>query len=77
MKFSMNECEIYLKDAFVQVQKKLYKCVSLSEFINLGQFLPPRSLDCNKNVYNWKYLMDEYKLKDFYAILNERHISTV
>ena len=38
------------KDTFVQAQKELYKCVSFSEFINLWPFLPPRSLDCNKNV---------------------------
>ena len=35
MKFGMKECEIYLKDEFLQVQKELYKCVSLSKFINL------------------------------------------
>ena len=29
---------INLKDAFVQVQKELYKCVSLSEFFNLWPF---------------------------------------
>ena len=37
----MKECKIYLKDAFVQVQKELYKCVSLSEFINLDHFYLP------------------------------------
>ena len=76
MQFWMKECEIYLKDAFVQVQKELYKCVSLSEFINLWPFLAPRSLDCDKNIQNWKYLMDKYKLKDFYAIMNERSWDT-
>ena len=35
MQLSMKECEIYLKDASVQVKKELYKCVSLSEIINL------------------------------------------
>ena len=29
MQFSMKECEIYLKDAFVQFKKELYECVSL------------------------------------------------
>ena len=72
MQFWMKRCEIYLKDTFVQLQKELYKCVSLSEFINLWPFLAPKSLDCNKNIQNWKYLMDKYKLKDFYAIMNER-----
>ena len=72
MQFSMKECEIYLKDAFVQAQKELYKCVSLSEFFNLRPFLAPTSLDYDKNIENWKYFMDKYKLKDFYTILNER-----
>ena len=45
----MKECEIYLKDAFVQFKKELYKCVSVSEFINLWPYLAPRSLDCDKN----------------------------
>ena len=34
----MKECEIYLKDAFVQIQKELYRCVSLSEFIKKDTF---------------------------------------
>ena len=76
MQFRMKEFEIHLKDAFVQVQKELYKSVSLSEFFNLWPFLVPRSLDCDRNVQNWKYLMDEYKLKDIYAILNERTWNT-
>ena len=46
----MKKFEIHLKDAFVQVQKELYKCVSLSEFFNLWPFLAPRSLDWDKNV---------------------------
>ena len=50
MKFQMKECEIYIKDAFVQVQKELYKYVSLSEFFNLSPFLAPRSLDRDKNL---------------------------
>ena len=61
MQFSMKEFERDPKDLFVQVKKELYKCVSLSEFINLWQFLAPRSLDCDNNIQNWKYLMDKYK----------------
>ena len=50
MQFWMKKCEIHLKDIFVQVQKQLYKCVCISEFINLWPFLDPRSLDCNNNI---------------------------
>ena len=64
MQFSMKESEIY--------QKELYKCESLSEFFNLRPFLDVTSLDHDKNIQNWKYLMDKYKLKDFYVLLNER-----
>ena len=60
----MKEREIYLKDACVQVQKELYKCVSLSEFFNLRPFLAPTSLDYDKKIKNWEYLMDKYKLKE-------------
>ena len=35
MQFRMKEFEIHLKDAFEQVQKELFKSVSLPEFINL------------------------------------------
>ena len=41
----MKECEIHLKDAFVQVQKELYKCVSLFELINLWAVLAPKATD--------------------------------
>ena len=37
MQFSMKEFEINPKDIFLQVKKELYKCASLSEFINLAQ----------------------------------------
>ena len=41
----------FQKDTFVQVQKELlYKCVSLSEFINLWPVLAPRAIDCNRSV---------------------------
>ena len=46
----MKEFEIYPKHIFVQVQKEQYKCVSLSEFINLCPFLAPGSLECYNNI---------------------------
>ena len=46
----MKECEIDLKDAFVPVQKELYKCVSLLEIFNLRPFLAPTSLGSDKNI---------------------------
>ena len=42
--------EIHLKDIFVQFKKELYKCVSLSEFINLSPFLARRFLECYSNI---------------------------
>ena len=35
----MKECELDLKDTFVQAEKELYKCVSLSEFIKKDTFV--------------------------------------
>ena len=59
MQFSMKECEIYLKDAFVQFKKERYKCVSLSEFINLWPFLAPGSLECYSKIKKLQFLKDE------------------
>ena len=42
--------EIHPKDIFVQFKKELYKCVSLSEFINLWPFLAQGSLECYSNI---------------------------
>ena len=42
-----------------QVQKELYKCVSLSEFINLWPVLAPRGIDCDRNIQELEYLMAE------------------
>ena len=50
MQFRMKEFEIHRKDIFVQFKKELYKCVSLSEFINLWPFLPPGSLECYSKI---------------------------
>ena len=38
----MKECELDLKDKFVQARKELYKCVSLSEFIKKDTFVQAR-----------------------------------
>ena len=46
MQFLIQEFEIYRKDTFLQVQKELYKIVSLSEFINLPPVLAQKAIDC-------------------------------
>ena len=54
----MKECDIHLKDPFVQVQKELYNCVSLSEFINPLAVLAPSAIDCDKSIEKLQlYLM--------------------
>ena len=50
MQFRMKEFEIHPKDMFVQFKKELYKCVSLSEFINLWPVLAPRAINCNRSI---------------------------
>ena len=55
----MKEFERHPNGVFVQVKKELYKCVSLSEFINLWPFLAPGSLECYSNIQKLQFLIDE------------------
>ena len=50
LRFQPLNISSFQKDTFVQVQKELYKCVSLSEFINLWPFLAPGSLECYRSI---------------------------
>ena len=50
LRFQPLNISSFQKDTFVQVQKELYKCVSLFEFINLWPVLAPRAIDCDRSV---------------------------